>query len=238
MSVRCGNSRGGRSRQACTSSFRAERRARVRRSGRRAGARRRASSSRQRTAVSRSSPAPAATTHEEVIASAPADEAQPARAASFRSRPTTTSRRQEGLYQHYSAIAGEQSGCRSSSTTCPAGPAATSRSATLVASELGPGHRRRQGSVGQHDADVRRLQRGAGRLHRALGRRCADAAADGGRRARDHFGRRRTRFPAEMARMVELRRAPTISTSARADHTRACMPAAAGELRRSRTRIR
>ena len=51
-----------------------------------------------------------------------------------------------------------------------------------------PEHRRREGSVGQHAADVRDLPRRAARLHRALRRRCDDAAADGGRRPRRHFG--------------------------------------------------
>ena len=49
-------------------------------------------------------------------------------------------------------------------------------------------HRRRQGSVRQHAADVRDLPRRAAGLHRAVGRRCDGAAADGGRRTRRHFG--------------------------------------------------
>ncbi len=38
---------------------------------------------------------------------------------------------QEGLYQHYKAIA-DAPRCRSCSTTCPAAPASTSRSGTVV----------------------------------------------------------------------------------------------------------
>ena len=46
---------------------------------------------------------------------------------------------QEGLFQHYRAIAERDRRCRSSSTTCRAGPAATSRSPTLVRLAALPG---------------------------------------------------------------------------------------------------
>ena len=81
-----------------------------------------------------------------------------------------------------------KSACRSSSTTCRAAPAATSTSRTLVRLSAVPEHRRRQGSVGQRHADVRDLPRGARGLPRAVGRRCADAAGDGGRRPRRDLG--------------------------------------------------
>ena len=82
----------------------------------------------------------------------------------------------------------EHVGCRSSSTTCPGRTGCNVEPPTLVAARGDPEHRRREGSVRQHDADVRDLPRGAGRLHRAVGRRCADAAADGGGRPRHHLG--------------------------------------------------
>ena len=94
---------------------------------------------------------------------------------------------QEGLYQHYRRSPRARR-CRSSSTTCRAAPACNVESPTLVAPRRDSEHRRREGSVGQHDADVRDLPRGAAGLHRALGRRCADAAADGGGRPRHHLG--------------------------------------------------
>ena len=128
---RCVGWRGGRSRPACTSSFPCgttgesptltddERRASsssswTRWQGRGAGARRRgrlrhrARSSKPRMRMARR-----------------------ARTASCRSRRTTTSRRQEGLFQHYARLRRSRT-ARSSSTTCPGAPAATSSPATLV----------------------------------------------------------------------------------------------------------
>ena len=95
---------------------------------------------------------------------------------------------QEGLYQHYRAIA--------ESTPLPIivynVPGRTGvqrrgrrRSRGWRRFRTSSASRKRPGNM---HADVRDLPRGAARLPRAVGRRCADAAADGGRRTRHHLG--------------------------------------------------
>ena len=66
----------------------------------------------------------------------------------------------EGLYQHYRAIA-EAVQLPISSTTCRANRVQR-RSGDRRPVEHHPAHRRRQGSVGQRDPDVRGCRRGAG----------------------------------------------------------------------------
>ena len=96
---------------------------------------------------------------------------------------------QEGLYQHYRAIA--------ESTPLPivrlqrAGPhrRATSSRRRSCASRSIPnivGVKEASGNMTQMCEICRAVPPG---LHRAVRRRCADAAADGGRRPRHHFGR-------------------------------------------------
>ncbi len=109
---------------------------------------------------------------------------------------------QEGLFQHYRAIAASTPlpivvYNVPGRTGCNVEPATLARLAAI------PQHRRRQGSVGQHGPDLRGLPRVPDRLPRAVRRRRADAAGDGGRRRGRHLGRRRNEVPAEMARMVE-----------------------------------
>ena len=94
----------------------------------------------------------------------------------------------EGLYQHYKAI--------SDSTTLPIivynVPGRTGcniDAATLTRLRDAAQYRRRQGSVGQHDADGRDLPRRPACLSRPLGRRRVDAAAHGHRRPWHHLGR-------------------------------------------------
>ena len=100
----------------------------------------------------------------------------------YYNRPT-----QEGLFQHYSAIAGEV-GLPIVVYNVPGRTGCNVEVATLVRLSAVPNIVGGQGSVGQHVADRARLQRGPGRLRRALGRRCAHAADDVGRWARDHLG--------------------------------------------------
>ena len=96
---------------------------------------------------------------------------------------------QEGLYQHYRAIAGEVGAADHRLQRRRAAPAQR-RDRDARAAGRDPEHRRRQGSVGEHRADVRDLPRRAGRLPGALRRRRHHAAGDGGRRARGHLGGR------------------------------------------------
>ena len=94
---------------------------------------------------------------------------------------------QEGIVQHFTAIA--------DATPLPivlyniAGRTGVNIETATVARLAQVHHHRREGSVGQPVADVRRAQRAAIRLHRAVRRRCADAAADGGGRPRGDLGR-------------------------------------------------
>ena len=83
--------------------------------------------------------------------------------ACSRSRRTTTSRRRKAS-SSTTAPSPTARRCRSSSTTCRAAPAATSSRGRSCACSPHPEHRRRQGSLRQHDADVRGLPRRAGRL--------------------------------------------------------------------------
>ena len=109
---------------------------------------RRDSRGRGATGRCRCSPAPAATTRARSFTSPPRCSG-PAPRASCRSRRTTTSRRRKGSYQHYRRSPKARR-CRSSSTTCPAGPASTSSRRPLAQAGRDAEHRRREGSVGQH----------------------------------------------------------------------------------------
>ena len=96
---------------------------------------------------------------------------------------------QEGLYQHYRAIAGEvglpiivynvpgRTGCERRGRDA----GAAERESTCIA-----GVKEASGNMAQI-CDV--LRRGARRVRGTLGRRFADAAVDGGRWPRDHLGR-------------------------------------------------
>ena len=111
----------------------------------------------------------------------------PAPTASCRSRRTTTSPRRKGC-SSITRRSPTRCRCRSSSTTCPGRTGVNVDVATIVRLSAVAEHRRRQGSVGQRHADVRDLPGGPGRLPRAVGRRCADAAGDVGGRPRDRVG--------------------------------------------------
>ena len=135
---------------------------------------------------------------------------------------------QEGLYQHFKAIA-ERRRCRSCSTTCPGEPASTSRSQTVVRLVGDPQHRSGQGSVGERRPDVRHHREHARRLHAAQRRRSADRGGDGDRRARHHLrdvepGARGVRADRRAVRARRLRRRPQAVQLAAAAHS--------GELRR------
>ncbi len=95
---------------------------------------------------------------------------------------------QEGLYQHYKAIA--DSTAAADHCLQRAGPDRRQRRDRDACCALADAaeHHRREGSVGQHQPDGRSLPRRAGGLHRPLGRRCDHAAADGDRRTRRHLG--------------------------------------------------
>ena len=93
----------------------------------------------------------------------------------------------EGLFQHYSAIAGEV-GLPVIVYNVPGRTGCNIDVATLVRLSGVPGIVGVKEASGQHHPDGRDLRRCAKGFPRALWRRCADAAVDGGRRARDHFG--------------------------------------------------
>ena len=94
----------------------------------------------------------------------------------------------EGLFQHYKAIA-EAVGAADHRLQRARTDRRQRRCRHHPPAERRAEHRRREGSVRQHDADVRDLRRGPARIPRALGRRRADAAGDGGRRPRHRVGR-------------------------------------------------
>ena len=120
----CGGWRGGRSTRAFTFSFRAARPARARRSPKTSELASSRFASRKRAAKCRCSPAPADTTLGRSF-TRHARWSVPARMACFRSRPTTTSPRLT-VSSSTTKPSPKARRCRSSSTTCPAAPAATS----------------------------------------------------------------------------------------------------------------
>ena len=129
-----------------------------------------------------------------------------------------------------------RSGCRSSSTTCPGRTGCNVEVATLVRLSAVPdivGVKEASGNISQM---CRGLRRRAERLPRPLGRRCADAAADGGRRARDDLGGRQ-RGAARDGAHGRAARSAAISP-ARAPDPRAAAAADDGELHRIQSRSR
>ena len=101
---------------------------------------------------------------------------------------TTTSRRRKGCSSTI-ARSPRARRCRSSSTTCRAAPACNIEPATLVAPGRDPrtssASRKPPGNITQMCEICRAVPADFIVL---VGRRCGDAAADGGRRARRHFG--------------------------------------------------
>ena len=94
---------------------------------------------------------------------------------------------QEGLYQHYKAIA--------SAIRLPivvysvqGRTGVNVEPATLARLARDREHRRRERGVGQHRPDGQRRPRSPAGLHRALGRRRHHHPADGARRPRRHLG--------------------------------------------------
>ena len=105
------------------------------------------------------------------------------------------------------------------STTCRAAPACNIEPPTLVRLAAIPnivGVKEASGNITQM-CDVCRV--GAGRLHRAVGRRCDDAAADGGRRARRDLGGVERDSRRRWSQMVEAAERGDFA-AARAIHTR------------------
>ena len=129
---------------------------------------------------------------------------------------------QEGLYQHYRAIA-ESTPLPIILYNVPGRTGVNIETRTLLAAGGDPEHRRRQGSLGQHHADVRGRARSVpGRFHRAVRRRCDHAAADGDRRPRHHLGgvernsrRDGRRWSKPPSAAISRRRAPCITASCR-----------------------
>ncbi len=139
----------------------------------------------------------------EVIQSAQADEAGRRRAASSRSRRTTTSRRRKGS-SSTTARSRARSGLPIVVYNVPGRTGCNVDVATLVRLSAVPGHRRRQGSVGQHQ---RRSARSAAPCRRTFIVLSGDDAltlplmAVGGRGLISVASQRGA---GEMARMVEL----------------------------------
>ena len=114
----------------------------------------------------------------------------------------------EGLYQHYRAIA---EGVRLPIIVynVPGRTGVNVDPATLARLSDDSGHRRRQGSVRQHGADLRGVPGRAGRVRRAVRRRFADAAGRWRSAGTGIISVASNGVPAEMARMVELAEAGT-----------------------------
>ena len=185
-SARCGGWRGGRSTPASTSSCPAARPARARRCPTTSACASSSWSSRRRRARCRCWPAPAATTRAKSSSSALRMKRAGAdgilSVTPYYNKPTP-----EGLFQHYSAIAGEV-GLPIVVYNVPGRTGCNVEVATLVRLSAVPnivGVKEASGNMSQMCEICSAVP---GRLPRAVGRRCADAAADGGRRARDHLG--------------------------------------------------
>ena len=144
------------------------------------------SSSRKPRAASRCWPARAATTRGR--SSIPRKRMKQAGAEGILSvTPYYNKPTPEGLFQHYSAIAGEV-GLPIIVYNVPGRTGCNVDVATLVRLSGVPGIVGVKEASGNITPDGRGLRRRARGLSRAVGRRCADAAADGGGRARADFG--------------------------------------------------
>ena len=125
---------------------------------------------------------------------------------------------QEGLVRHYSAIA-SRTALPIIVYNVPGRTGCNVEPRTLARLAAVPNIVGVKEASGQHDADVRGRPPRARRLHRALGRRCADAAADGGGRTRHHLGGVEQSARPDGRRMVEAAERGDFA-AARAEHQR------------------